>query len=312
MNDYSHLSRSIISLGLRVIFEPSFASEYITINFSKMTKILVPTDFSANSKAGIRFAMQLSTQREIELLFIHVFHVTKLAQWTDEDFEIYSDKKRIQFTTRLNRFVTHLYKSLNIKSGKYSCIVVQGISADISIMDYCRDHEDIDYICIGTRGASKLNKLFGTNTGNLITRSEVPVIAVPAKYRRSAVTELLYATDFSNYSEELKAVVDFARPINAKIKVLHLASENEVFPDKKTIEKTVNGEYYNGIELQVKRAGETSSLEKDLKREISGSKPSMVVMFTDQNRGFFRKMFTPSKAEQLSFATSVPLLAIHK
>jgi hypothetical protein len=157
-----------------------------------------------------------------------------------------------------------------------------------------------------------LNKLFGTNTGNLITRSRVPVIAVPKNYRRSAVTELLYATDFSNYAEELKAVVKFAQPINAKIKVVHLASPSEVFPDRKTIEKTANGEYYDGIEFQVKKADAAISLEKDLKREIINAKPSMVVMFTDQNRGLFRKLLFPSETEQLSFETTIPLLAIHK
>ena len=277
-----------------------------------MLKILVPTDFSTNSKAGIRFAMQWSTQQELELIFLHVFHVERLVQLRNIDFEEYSEKKRIQFVKKLNRLASSLYKKAGIKPGKYSSAAQRSISADIGIMDYCRDHKDIDYICISTRGASKLNKLFGTNTGNLITKSDVPVIAVPKNYKRSPVTELVYATDFSNYTEELKAVVAFARPIQAKIKVLHLAWENEIVPDQKTIEKSVQGQYYDSIELKIKKAGESFSLEKDLKDEISRSKPSMVVLFTDQNRGLFKKIFSPSKAEQLSFETEVPLLAMHK
>jgi len=277
-----------------------------------MLKILVPTDFSVNSKAGIRFAMQWTTQQELELVFLHVFHVERLVQLRNEDFEEYTEKKRIQFVEKLNHFVISLYKKAKIKTGKYSCAAQQGISADIGIMDYCRNHKDIDYICISTRGASKLDKFFGTNTGNLITKSNVPVIAVPKHYKRSPVTELVYATDFSNYLEELKTVVAFARPIQAKIKVLHLAWENEIVPDQKTIEGSVQGQYHGSIELKIKKAGESFSLEKDLKNEISRSRPSMVVLFTDQNRGLFKKIFSPSKAEQLSFNTPIPLLAIHK
>jgi len=38
-----------------------------------MKKILVTKDFSTHSKAGLRFAMQLATQTEVELVFFHCF-----------------------------------------------------------------------------------------------------------------------------------------------------------------------------------------------------------------------------------------------
>ncbi len=37
-----------------------------------MKKILVTTDFSANSKAAIRFAIQLASQSDTALPFLHV------------------------------------------------------------------------------------------------------------------------------------------------------------------------------------------------------------------------------------------------
>lgn len=37
-----------------------------------MEKVLVTTDLSVNSLAGLRFAIQLATQRNLELLFLHV------------------------------------------------------------------------------------------------------------------------------------------------------------------------------------------------------------------------------------------------
>jgi hypothetical protein len=37
-------------------------------------------------------------------------------------------------------------------------------------------------------------------------------------------------------------------------------------------------------------------------------KPSVLIMFTNQQRTFFQKLFLSSKAEELSFQAKVPLL----
>ncbi|HLK29642.1 MAG TPA: universal stress protein [Puia sp.] len=277
-----------------------------------MTKILVPTDFSANSKAGIRFAMQCSAQQKSELIFIYILHAIRLPQWPEEAFKKYADSEKIIYEDKLKKFIAGMYKSMHVKPGKYSCIVEQGISPDISIMDYCRSRKDIEFICIATHGAGKLKKLFGTNTGNLITKSEVPVIAVPKDYRRKPLTQLLYATDFYNYKEELKKVEAFALPLKAKIKMLHLTWPYEVLPDAKTIEKDIKKGYRFGISLQIHKINLIDSLYVDLQKQIAKLKPSLIIMFTDQQRSLFQKLFFPSKSEQLSFSTTIPLLAFHK
>ena len=51
-----------------------------------MKKILVATDFSNNSKAGLRFALQWSTREKLELIFLHALHILRPIQWTDSYF----------------------------------------------------------------------------------------------------------------------------------------------------------------------------------------------------------------------------------
>ena len=46
-----------------------------------MKKILVTTDFSANSKAGVRFAIQLASQIKCELIFYHILETLKSNAW---------------------------------------------------------------------------------------------------------------------------------------------------------------------------------------------------------------------------------------
>ncbi|MDB5241021.1 MAG: Universal stress protein family [Spirosoma sp.] len=44
-----------------------------------MKKILVTTEFSANSRAALRFAIQLASQSEVALTFLHVKPVMRLT-----------------------------------------------------------------------------------------------------------------------------------------------------------------------------------------------------------------------------------------
>ena len=275
-----------------------------------MPRILVPTDFSGNSKAGMRFAIRWSSQQKNELIFFHVFHgvVTSIGS----DYGHVMETRAANELKKLKIFVAGLYKSMHFKPGKYSCVAIQGTSPDISVMDYCRNHNDIDYICISTRGAGKINRILGTNTGNLISKSKVPVIAIPKDYRNKSLKNVLYATDLADYSGELKKVEDFTRPFKANIEIVHLTWPGEILPDKKMLEKSLSKNTPYREKLKIGKADFTRSLIKNLQELVNRSKPSLIVMFTDQHRNLIQRIFFPSKAEQLSFTTKIPLLAFQK
>ncbi|MBS1914723.1 MAG: universal stress protein [Bacteroidetes bacterium] len=275
-----------------------------------MLKILVPTDFSSNSKKGLKFAMQWSAQQNAELIFMYVLYVPRLPQWTDKEYLQYTETEEIYWTKRLQKFVRSVYRYIKSEPKQFQCVVKPGISADLSIMEYCRQRGDINYICIATRGAGKLNKFFGTHTGNLITKSTVPVIAVPQNYRKSAVKTILYATDFAGFEEELQQVSEFAHSLKAKIIVVHVAFPNEA-PGEEAIYHAF-GKKKAGVELKIVRANIVNSLYKNLEIEINKMKPSLVVMFTHRDRNFLQKIIYPSGAENLSFETNVPLLVFPK
>jgi nucleotide-binding universal stress UspA family protein len=278
-----------------------------------MDKILAPTDFSSNSRRGMRFAMQWATQQKMEIVFLHVYHPVSYLNWTVEEFELNADRQAKKLSIQLKKFVENLYKNTHIKAGKYSCVVIRGLlSADLDIMEYCRKTGDISYICISTRGAGKMDKIFGTHTGTLITQSEVPVIAIPKNYRKTALSAVLYASDFKNYSKELEKVVAFARPLHAKITVIHLNSGKEKREGNNTIENEIKNKYKDDIKLYIDNKDAGGSVLHMLQNERISPKPSLIIMFTDQKQGFLKRLISPSKTERLSFNTRIPLLALHK
>ncbi len=277
-----------------------------------MKKILVPTDFSSNSKGGIRFALQWSTMEKLELVFLHVLHIPRPTQWTDTYFLKRAETEKENCKVELEKFITPLYKTMNIKPGIYSYMVIEGFSPDLAILEYCRKWDDIDFICMSTHGAGRFKRILGTNTGNLITKSKVPVIAVPQNYRVKPLKQVLYATDFHNYKNELNEVVAFAQPLKAPVEVLHFAWPDEPIPDKEIIEAGIQKELKFPVKLHFEKTNGTNSLVQNLQKQIEAIKPSLAIMFTDQNRSLYQRIFLSSKAEQVSFQLKVPLLVFHK
>ena len=67
-----------------------------------------------------------------------------------------------------------------------------------------------------------------------------------------------------------------------------------------------------GFKLHFEKIDGTHSLIESLQDQIRLLKPSVVVMFTNQKRTTFQKLFLSSKSEALSFRLKVPLLVFNK
>src|SRR5690606_29372143 len=139
--------------------------------------ILVPTDFSDNSKPGLRFAIRLASRNKHPLVFVNVLQIKRPFpdDGADEKFEVHKAEQLAKAKLKLESFVRKIYQSLKVEPTAYTCEIIEGLKADISLVDYCKHRQDVEFIVISTRGASFMNKVLGTNTGNLITKSPVPV-----------------------------------------------------------------------------------------------------------------------------------------
>lgn len=276
-----------------------------------MNKILVTTDFSTNSKSGLRFAIQLASQHKSELTFFHSYYLMKPTSWNDVTFEKYEKIEMQKIQNNLNRFVNDVYKTMKVTPGKIKCIIKSAVLNDSNIMEYAKDKK-LNFICISTRGAGKLKKMFGTNTSNLINHSTVPVIAVPHDYRTRQIKSILYASDLINLANELKKVVAFAKPLKAKVELLHFTSQLETIMDPKIVPKAVKKLSKYGIKLSIKNTDLTENLVANIEKTIKKGKPSVMIMFTEQNRSLFQKLFLSSKSAEYSFNSKVPLLVFNK
>ena len=276
-----------------------------------MNKILVTTDFSSSSKAGLRFAIQLASQHKYELTFFHSYSLIKPTSWNEETADAYEKNKANEILKKLNKFVESVYKKSGVVSKNKKCVIKNSIYTDTNIREYAVENK-FDFICISTRGAGTIKKIFGSNTSNLINHSTVPIIAIPHNYKPNKITSILYASDLVNLEKEIKNVVDFAKPLKAKVELLYFSSPLETMIDSKIIPIAVAKLSKYNIKLNIKNTNYIETMVTNIEKAVKKTKPSMLIMFTEQNRSLFQKIFLSSKSVEYSFNSKTPLLLFNK
>ncbi len=276
-----------------------------------MKKILATTDFSENSKAGLQFAIQLASQNNFEIVFFHTYHVLIPTAWNEVIIEGNEKDEAIIIQEKLDSFIGNIYKDLNIAGENYTCVIKSSVFIYTCIREYAEENS-ISFICISTKGAGNFKRLLGTNTANLINHSAVPVIAIPHHYITTAISKVLYVSDLLNYKNEVEKVIAFAAPLNASIELLHLTSALEKNTNLAEIEDAIKKiENYN-VGFKTIPRNPNNSLVSDIEVVLKEMKPSLMIMFTEQNRTWFEKIFLSSKSAEYSFNAKVPLLVFHK
>lgn len=275
------------------------------------SKILVPTDFSVNSKAGIRFAIQLASQNKSSLVFYHCMELLKPMRWTKGQFDLYVKKQLEDTRLQLIQFVEKVYDHSAVEKNKYECVVEEGSDPKKSVIDYAVSI-GASAICMGTRGAGKIRKFIGTNSSGILSTSPVPVLVIPNGYRRSPITNILYASDLDDTQSELKRVAEFATPLKANVVVYHYTEKMEDPETRRKLVAVQQRHQKDGVSFIFQAMGNGQVFSQYLDADIRKSKASVAVLFTNQKRGWVDKIFEPSKAAEVSFNSKVPLMIFAK
>lgn len=276
-----------------------------------MKKILVTTDFSANSKSGIRFAMQLATQHGFELIFYHAVELLKPTSWSQDRYNKYAANEINRHENRLEQFINGIFKKSVLPPAKYKCEGQMGIGFEDQVVSYAKKIK-ADFICISTRGAGKIEKLFGTNASAVIATSTVPVIVVPHTYRIKPIINIWYASDLLNFEKELKTIRKFANALKAKIEVIHYDHLIELEESKNKFAEIQSKYSSEDLQFYFKKLDFDQTLISCIQRDIKKAKPSLLALFTKQDLSWFDRLFLPSSAVELSFDIKIPMLVFRK
>jgi nucleotide-binding universal stress UspA family protein len=264
-----------------------------------MKKILVTTDYSTNSKAGVRFAIQFASQSPAEIIFYHVHEGVADNIWNPKKKNENPDHDlRLE---KLQKFISSIYTSSDLPLVKFRCVVEVGFDTNNMILNFSKQCK-ADYICISTRGGGALKKLLGTTTSALIEKSTTPVLVIPKTYRIKPINEIWYSSDLANLKSELTKVQKFALPFKANIHVYYYDFMIEV-------DEIMNK--LNKVAAKYTTKG-TYTISHHLQNDMTKHKPSLVVLFTKQNRSWIDRLFYRNNTKEVTFDTKTPLLILKK
>jgi nucleotide-binding universal stress UspA family protein len=274
--------------------------------------ILVPTDLSSNSAAGIRFAIKLASQTKGRLLFYHSIELMKPVSWSDEKYKAYAKEEVELAENSLVKFVNKTYEKAGIAASRYECVVQQSADAKRSIVRYARKI-GASYICMSTNGAGKVSKLLGTHASGVVSSSPVPVFVIPKSYRNTEkIKSILYSSDLNNLKPELSQVARFSKAINAKAALYHYDYQIEEKETKKKLSDVSKKFKTPGVKFVFKKLNIEKSLASQIIKDSQKQKASLVVLFTNQKKSWFDKLFLSNNSVDVAFASKVPLLVFPK
>lgn len=276
-----------------------------------MKKILVTTDFSPSSRSAIYFAIQLASQDDCSLTFFHSYHVLMPTSWNKKKFESFEHTEAFKIEKKLQRLVESIYKRSGLKPGNHQFVISKSLSPEKNIIDYAAGN-GFDFICVSRRGQAIHKNIFGTVTSGLINKSAVPIIAVPPNYKPKKLSKLLYVSDLTNLEKEINRIISFSEQLRISLELLHFRVPSDPHIDDNLIDKASKKFLGHQIKLHLRDFNFSETLVKNIDKVISVSKPSMVVMFTQQHRDFFSRLFLPGVTPSYAFKARVPLLIFSK
>jgi nucleotide-binding universal stress UspA family protein len=274
-----------------------------------MKKILVLTDLSANSRAGIVFAIQLALRTKRTLVFLHVTELLKPRRWSDQKYQDYLERELKRSHKLMLGYIETGFKKIKGPKPRYECIVKKGSHVANTAMSYAEKTKAVA-ICLTTRGAGLFKRIIGTNAARIIEKSKTPVFVIPVNYEKAPLKEIFYATDLVNFKAEMKRVQRVADLTNARITAYHYDYFINLASKLKNVKQYMKQLSSRGHKFRIRELEPHLALSTQILGDIEESNASLAVIFTDQNKKWFQKLI--SNSTELSYSIKKPLLVFEK
>lgn len=277
-----------------------------------MKKILHATDFSDNAIAALKYAYFVTQIWNAELYLLHVFDDPIISKrknspsphWITQAFE--------EQKTKLENYC-RAHIGLDRASENLTLTAVENRSAVKGIVGKINEIK-AELVVVGMKGWSNLKKLFmGSTTRQLIGEASCPVLCVPKEEVPTPIKTIVYATDFEK--EDIKAiknVVELARPMQARINLVHISTEKEYAGEirfegfKELLRKSI---HYDPIETEVLLSVD---IFDSLTAYMAIVNADLVVMLEREKKGVAKKLFHRNLVKKMESYGKVPLLTFNE
>jgi len=281
----------------------------LTATLFIMKKILVLTDFSANSKHALAYAYNLAKQVKTNLLICNaVIEPAEMPQaglviWPAEESEVLFNDGSIQ----LDILKRHVEKEYDPAGFNPAITCIEQAGTVLAMVDSITARHDIGMIVIATHGTDGLTTLMiGNHSREMIDNTNKPLLLVPPDANVNAVKKIAFATDFADITDDLLCInklITLAKPLNAEILIVNIFKKDGHEAEKYIHELTVKTSY----PLMYYRLIKADSPYAGLTWLCDNGQIDMLTM-VHRSRSLIEDIFGRSHTQKMARHTTLPLL----
>lgn len=280
-----------------------------------MKNILIPTDFSENAHNAIRYALDYFADIPVNFYILHVSQ--KDISQTDEEYsDIFNSDTSFQTLNSPVSLLKEEIKTCRIssKNSEHNFFPLQEESNLVeAIRKQIADYE-IDYILMGTKGASKVGvEQMGSNTFEVITKVKCPIFVIPGNARFKGIKNIAFVTDYNCiYRNKIISTLSETLELhNTPLRILHVKSQTS---GGLTNTQTDNKGFLHYFFKDKKHSFhfiENKELETGIQDFVETWDISLVSIVA-KNLNFIQRLLLRPAVEIVSYHTHVPFLVIHE
>lgn len=269
-----------------------------------MKTILVPVDFSEQSRNAAYHAAEIAKSLNARLLLFHAYMmptpVSEVPYVMVTVDELQKDNENL-----IKKEAAHLNEKYGME---IEWLVRIGVPSDE--IKQVTEERDIHLVVMGMKGVGGIDKIIGSTTINAIRKLHVPLLVVPQNARFVPLQNILYATDL-NYeinTRLLQPLVELVKKHNAHLHILNIKTPGtNTVTDEKEWENQMR-EVFNGLPFEF-HSEENSSVESGINSYIENHNCQLLVMIA-RKHSFFERLFNKSHTRIMAYETHIPLLIL--
>lgn len=274
-----------------------------------MKNILLPTDFSQNSKNAIRYAMKFF---EGETCTFHILNTVRPSKYITAEVmsstpgtSIYEGvlKDKEKEIEKIIKFC----KSLSAKED-FTFVPKADYANITDAINQAVTSNNITLIIMGTKGATGGAKvIFGSNTINVVRNVKCPVLAIPEDYIfqeiKSVLLSMNYEYDITD--RNMQTLVEIVKEHNASLKILEILEkeEDKIAIKRKMIDEIFKETNYKRFTIENMPSPMAISAFEQL---IPIQLHAMIV----SRESFLDRFIFGSDTSRISYDSRMPLLAL--
>lgn len=272
-----------------------------------MKQILIPTDFSETANNALQYALELALLTGAGCTLVHAYEMPYdfAAQMENRVVAIKKNARE-----KLQTYIEELKQHPRYQSIRFNMQVEEGTPE--SVVEDLTEDIGADFVVIGLNKQSGWNSLFSGNTGaDVIERSRIPVLAVPAGFRFKKPGEIIYAASYRKEDlQNLEELAAFAKLFDARLRVVHIINEH-------TQEEKVRFREFSK-EVQDKLSYPNVVQELHVARDVedgikqAAGMEGVIIAMAHYHKSFFKELFSKSHTEEMAKETLVPLFVFYE